>query len=169
MHCAQTCACADGAAERAEEDCPIAEVPYGTLGIGAQCGAGAPRSREIVADAGLPGAPHDGRDIKFGDTYGRRFLSKVPEDEFGSVSFEDENDWGVPINNIIDAKKDRRGNLEQFHVENIGWLSKADTIDMIENDRIDNAIVVRPAGKEAYVRAKPDQKKSNNFSTMARS
>ena len=59
---AQTCACVDGAADRTEADRPIAEVPYGTLGIGAQCGAGAPRSRAAVADAGQPGAPHSERE-----------------------------------------------------------------------------------------------------------
>jgi hypothetical protein len=110
----------------------------------------------------------DGEDIKFGDTYGKKFLSKVPEDEFGNVTYDHVKNWGIPIKNITDTKKDKNGTLSEFYVESIGWISKIEAINMIKNELIDNAIVVEPNGNEPYIRSKPDGIKSNNFIFMAR-
>ncbi|MCP4756687.1 MAG: hypothetical protein GY866_37975 [Proteobacteria bacterium] len=84
----------------------------------------------------------DGDSVKFADTYGRKHLKKVKEMHFGKIHHCDIQDWGIPIRDITRVRKGENKNLEMFFVEDIGWKTKNEVMEMIEKDEIENAVVV---------------------------
>jgi rRNA processing protein Gar1 len=77
--------------------------------------------------------------------------------------------WGIPIINIIDAKKDHKGVLCGFLLEGYGWISKSEAIKMTQEGKIHNTVYVNPKNHAPYLRSRPDKSKSNNFKNMAKS
>ena len=101
---------------------------------------------------------------------------KVADDEFDikdgngksqiKVEYDYSDGWGDLITYIIGVKMGKNGSLEEFNVDNLGWISKFEAIALVEQEKIDNAVVVRPKSGEPYLRSRPDRKKENNFSQM---
>ncbi|MCG8337587.1 MAG: DUF3892 domain-containing protein [Proteobacteria bacterium] len=101
---------------------------------------------------------------------------KVADDEFDikdgngksqiKVEYDYSDGWGDLITYIIGVKRGKNGSLEEFNVDNLGWISKFEAIALVEQEKIDNAVVVRPKSGEPYLRSRPDRKKENNFSQM---
>jgi hypothetical protein len=65
---------------------------------------------------------------------------------------------------ITDVRSNKKNAIVAYKVEDIGWLSKAQTIELIEEGRID-AVVVFENGLN-YIRTRPDQEASNNLDEM---
>ncbi|MCG8334739.1 MAG: DUF3892 domain-containing protein [Proteobacteria bacterium] len=93
----------------------------------------------------------------------------VHENHFGVPHYDQKEDWGIPIKNITDARRGTTGSIEEFCVDNKGWISKTEAIVLAEQGHIDNAVVVHPKNENPYLRSRPDSKRSNNFSEMAKS
>ncbi|MBI4406209.1 MAG: DUF3892 domain-containing protein [Deltaproteobacteria bacterium] len=68
------------------------------------------------------------------------------------------------VKEIIDIRVNKRNVIIAYNVEDYGWLSKAETIALIEEGRID-AVVVSESGS-TYIRTRPDQASSNNLEEM---
>jgi len=69
---------------------------------------------------------------------------------------------------VIDTERGKKGALEKFQLKNGGWLTKSEIVPLVVADKIINAVYVRQNGS-SYVRSKPDQTNTNNFSIMAES
>lgn len=67
---------------------------------------------------------------------------------------------------IIGARYSQSGDIEEFLVEEEGWVSKKEVISLAEQGRID-AVVVKPKNRKPHLRSRPDEIKSNNFSELA--
>lgn len=68
------------------------------------------------------------------------------------------------VKEIIDIRVNKRNVIIAYNVEDYGWLSKAETIALTEQGRID-AVVVTEKGR-TYIRTRPDQATSNNLDEM---
>jgi len=68
------------------------------------------------------------------------------------------------VKEIVDIRVNKRNVIIAYNVEDYGWLSKAETIALTEQGRID-AVVVTENGR-TYVRTRPDQATSNNLDEM---
>lgn len=92
-----------------------------------------------------------------------RLLDAIEKIEGFSTGTEEH----IEVKKIIDTQKGEIGAIEEYQLEGGRWISKTEAITMTENRNIQNAVVVRPWGKEVYLRSKPDGTKSNNFSATA--
>jgi len=68
------------------------------------------------------------------------------------------------VKEILNIRVNKRNVIVAYHVEDLGWLSKAETIALIEEGRID-AVVVSEKGS-THIRTRPDQEASNNLDEM---
>jgi hypothetical protein len=68
------------------------------------------------------------------------------------------------VKEILDIRVNKRNVIIAYNVEDYGWLSKAETIVLTEQGRID-AVVVTENGR-TYIRTRPDQATSNNLDEM---
>jgi len=57
---------------------------------------------------------------------------------------------GDPITYIVGVKRGKNGSLEEFNVDNLGWISKLEAIALVEQEKIDSAVVVRLKSGEPY-------------------
>ncbi|MGK5095343.1 DUF3892 domain-containing protein [Deltaproteobacteria bacterium TL4] len=96
------------------------------------------------------------------------YMRPVPEHQFGDVAYDPNENWGEPMKYVTNAERGKAGTIEKYFVEEKGWLSKFEAVALAENDEIDNAVVVHPKNGQPYLRSRPDKKKSNNFSEMAK-
>jgi hypothetical protein len=67
---------------------------------------------------------------------------------------------------IVDVRTNKKNLIIAYKVEDLGWLSKAEIIALVEQGRID-AVVVSENGRD-YIRTRPDQESSNNLDEMKR-
>ncbi|MGK5092123.1 DUF3892 domain-containing protein [Deltaproteobacteria bacterium TL4] len=67
---------------------------------------------------------------------------------------------------IIGARRGRSGEIEEFLIEETGWISKEKAIFLAEQREI-NAVVIQPQNEKPYLRSRPDDTQSNNFSALA--
>ncbi|MGK5090454.1 DUF3892 domain-containing protein [Deltaproteobacteria bacterium TL4] len=114
------------------------------------------------------GTTADIYDYGNGLTINISIMRRVPENQFEEVTYDSSEDWGEPMKYVTDVKKGKTGAIEKYFVEEIGWLPKSETVALAEQGQIDNAVVVHSSSGPAYLRSRPDQKKSNNFSEMAK-
>ena len=69
---------------------------------------------------------------------------------------------------VVDAKADKNGNITAVKIEgNKSFTAIQTAIKMANNSQLSNVIAVHPKNKPAYLRSKPDGKKSNNLDQMA--
>jgi len=68
------------------------------------------------------------------------------------------------VKEILDIRVNKRNVIIAYNVEDLGWLSKAETIALIEQGRVD-AVVVMEKGR-AHIRTRPDLATSNNLDEM---
>ena len=95
------------------------------------------------------------------------YRSPVPEIHFGEdIEYSFEKNWGEPVSEIIDIKRDKKGNIVRYRVEHYGWVSKKKAISLAAKGKIDNAVVVQPRNGDPFLRSRPDSKSENNFSNM---
>ena len=94
-------------------------------------------------------------------------MRAVPENQFGDKVKYGRGLWGDPIRNIIGVKKDKKGRIEKYYVEEYGWVSKFRAVWLASHDKIDNAVAVYPSGGSPYIRSHPDNSVDNNFFSMA--
>lgn len=92
-------------------------------------------------------------------------MKKVKEDEFGNVKYAPSPGWGIPLRNIVGVHK-KKGVIQQYLVEKIGWISKAQAINMTSKGLINNAVVAISRAGNTYLRSRPDNILSNNFTEM---
>ena len=70
---------------------------------------------------------------------------------------------------VIDAKADDKGKIIAVKIEGNKSFTNIDTaVKMAENGKFSNVIAVHPQNGPAYLRAKPDDRKSNNLDEMAK-
>ena len=84
------------------------------------------------------------------------------------TEYDNSIEWGVPIVNVIDVRKNQKGVLCEFLIEKHGWISKSEAIKMTEEGKIHNAVLVNPKNQAPYLRSRPDKSKNNNFKIMAK-
>jgi hypothetical protein len=65
---------------------------------------------------------------------------------------------------IVDIRANKRNAIITYKIEDYDWLSKAETLEFIEQGRID-AVVVTEKGR-TYIRTRPDRTTSNNMDEM---
>lgn len=71
------------------------------------------------------------------------------------------------IKKVLDAKRGKRGILDKFLVDEIGWITKNQAVSMAVKGELD-AVVVKQKSKEPFIRSKPDKVKNNNFYSMTK-
>ena len=93
--------------------------------------------------------------------------SAVSDEKFGkNVEYSSEKNWGEPILEIIDIKRDKKGKIIRYRVEHYGWVSNKKAILLAAKGKIDNAVVVQPRKGKPFLRSRPDSTAENNFSNM---
>ena len=71
---------------------------------------------------------------------------------------------------IIDAKKDKGGNIEKVKLKgNKNYTSVDVAVGMAEKGNIDNAHVVKKSTGKKFLRTNPDSQQKNNLGDMANS
>jgi len=68
---------------------------------------------------------------------------------------------------IRGAKRNAKGELNEFLLNDGSWILLEQAIVLTENDKID-AVVVKSSKSKKYLRSKPDAAKANNFDRLAR-
>ena len=71
-----------------------------------------------------------------------------------------------PAKKIIDVRRNKKGKIISYVVEDLGILSPAETVKGIIDGEIDGVVADR--GGKAYVRTRPDSILQNNISTMGK-
>ena len=72
------------------------------------------------------------------------------------------------ITDVTNVKRNEKGRIVGYYIENYGWLSKKQAIKLAMKGEIDNVVIVN--GKSGvYLRSRPDSTSKNNFSKMGRS
>ncbi len=97
------------------------------------------------------------------------YMRPVEDNHFGKADDDYNTKWGSEIKYISGVKKHRNGVINAYYIESVGWLPKTEAIKLFEQGEIDNVVIVRPKNKSPYLRSRPDEKKSNNFSKMDKS
>ena len=70
---------------------------------------------------------------------------------------------------VIDAISDNKGNISAIKIQgNKSFTPKKIAIKMADKNEFSNVIAVHPSRGKAYLRSKPDSKKSNNLDEMAK-
>lgn len=101
-----------------------------------------------------------------------RVLKDLSDDEFATLiaamkrieGFKPGREEKFRAKDIIDVRVNKRNVIIAYKVEGLGWLSKMETIALIEEGRID-AVLVSERGS-TYIRTRPDQEASNNLDEM---
>lgn len=71
-----------------------------------------------------------------------------------------------PPKQIVDIKRDKKGKILNYLIEDLGWLTPARTVKGILEGEIDGVVVQR-SGK-SHVRTRPDNWMDNNIETKGR-
>lgn len=70
------------------------------------------------------------------------------------------------LRKITGVKRNKKRVIVKYHVEGLGWLSKANAIELTAAGQIDAVIAVSKAGS-TYLRTRPDRTGSNNIESMS--
>ena len=89
------------------------------------------------------------------------------KDRWNEVSYDSSNNWGIPIRNIIGVKKNKKRKIEQYLVEEYGWVARKKALTLTSKGLIDNAVVVIPKYGDPYLRSFPDKESENNLSNLS--
>lgn len=87
----------------------------------------------------------------------------VPEKHFGEVTYQNEI-FGTPINAIIDVRRDKKKNINEYCINSIGWVSFDVALKMVCSHKLANARPVFPKEGQPYIRTKRDKQIINNLS-----
>lgn len=87
----------------------------------------------------------------------------VSENHFGEPIYKNES-WGLPIQLVLDVKRDKKKRIEAYQVSNVGWVDFETALKMTCYHEIDNARPVFPASDEPYIRTRRDKELFNNLS-----
>lgn len=68
-------------------------------------------------------------------------------------------------NKISAVRKNKKGTIISYYVEELGWISKQKTIQLIAQGKID-AVIAHSRSGNPYVRTRPDCKVYNNFDAL---
>jgi hypothetical protein len=71
-----------------------------------------------------------------------------------------------PPKQILDIKRDKKGKILSYLVEELGWLAPAEAVKGILEGEIDGVVVQR--GGKSHVRTRPDSWMDNNIETKGR-
>ena len=93
-------------------------------------------------------------------------MKKIKENEFGNIKYDANPGWGIPLRNIVGVKKNKKGIIQKYFVEKVGWISKTQAVNMANKGSIDNAVIAISRNGNIYLRSKPDNTLSNNFTQM---
>lgn len=82
----------------------------------------------------------------------------------GKYDIDPSSDWGEPIVEITNVRRSRPGGpISEYHVEQYGWVSKQEAVELAAKVIIDNATPVFPKRGPPYLRSRPDQTSDNNL------
>ncbi len=86
-----------------------------------------------------------------------RLVSAIQQIEGNKTGTEEE----FYVKSIIDIETDKRNTITAYLVEGVGWKSKPEVINLIEEGRVD-AVIVEKNGS-IFIRTRPDEEVSNNL------
>lgn len=68
-------------------------------------------------------------------------------------------------NKIISVRKNKHGIIEEYLLQNLGWLRKREAIRLASIGEID-AVIVKTKSGNTYLRSRPDKKAENNLENL---
>ena len=67
-----------------------------------------------------------------------------------------------PLKQIMGTKKDKTGFVIEYHINGLGWIPKAEAIDLARKGEVD-AVLAQSKNGNPYLRSHPDHSITNNF------
>ena len=93
------------------------------------------------------------------------YKKKVPDLHFGAYVVDNSANWGEPLKLVTAIYKTKSRRVVGYEVHGVGYVDKQTALSMAESGELDNIVLVK-RGASKYLRSKPDQINSNNFSEV---
>ena len=84
---------------------------------------------------------------------------------FGAYVVDNSANWGEPLKLVTAIYKTKSRRVVGYEVHGVGYVDKQTALSMAESGELDNIVLVK-RGASKYLRSKPDQINSNNFSEV---
>lgn len=91
------------------------------------------------------------------------YKTQVSEKHFGLPKYNKAQNWGVPINYIVDVERGKDRRIERYLTSQMGWLEKDEAMKQALLGEIDLVVAVKPFEADGYLRSFPGQP---NFGDM---
>lgn len=87
----------------------------------------------------------------------------VPDKHFGNYDIRQEADWGDKLTYVTSILKDKRGRTIGYAVEGHGEITVAEAINLANQGKIDNVVVVKNRNSRVYLRTKKNTTSDDNL------